>query len=114
VTRGVLNVMPFVVVAALSAASWGAERDRLGQPADLQYVGRLATVEPAGRRVTLLPEGSADLEELMVAADAEIRQGERLLTLEELVIQVGRRVTVQYREFNGRRMVRSIIVDPER
>jgi hypothetical protein len=113
VSRRVLNVAPFLIAAALSEVVLAADRGWPAQPEDLQFVGRLAIVEPAGRRITLLPEGSEDLEELIVAEDAEIRQGEREVTLEELVIQVGRRATVLYRELDGRRILRSIIVDPE-
>ena len=76
-------------------------------------VGRLATVEPANRRVTVVPEGEVDLVEMFVAADGKLAHEERDLTLADLVIQVGRRVLVSYRVEGDRRIADSITVDPE-
>ena len=76
-------------------------------------IGRLATVEPANRRVTVLPEGEAELVEMFVADDGEVAHDERPLTLADLVIQVGRRVMVVYRFHGERRIADSITVEPE-
>jgi hypothetical protein len=75
--------------------------------------GRLATVEPANRRVTVVPEGEVDLVELFVSAEGQVAEDSRTLTLADLVIQVGRRVTVQYRTDGGRRIADRIIVEPD-
>ena len=83
-------------------------------PADAAaLVGRLATVEPSSRRVTILPEGEADLMEMFVAAEGEVRRDNETLTLADLVIQVGRRVSVHYRVDGPRRVVQRIIVEPD-
>lgn len=82
-------------------------------PADRPLLGRLAFVEPALRRITVLPDGEARLLELFVDDDTEVRQGDRELTLADLVIQVGRRVTVRYRVEDERRIIQSVIVEPE-
>jgi hypothetical protein len=76
-------------------------------------VGRLATVEPAKRRVTMVPEGEVDLVEMFVAEDGEVAHEERALTLADLVIQVGQRVAVVYRLEGDRRIVARIIVEPD-
>lgn len=92
----------------LSAAPIRA-RDQDGVP----LTGRLATVEPAARRIAVLPDGEVKLVELLVADDGEVRQGDREVTLSDLVIQVGRRVTIRYRVADERRLAESIIVEPE-
>jgi hypothetical protein len=83
-----------------------------GQAAE-SLSGRLAFVEPSLRRIALIPDGEVRLSEFLVADEAELRQGERQLTLEELVIQVGRRVTMRYRVEGDRRIADSVIVEPE-
>jgi hypothetical protein len=82
-------------------------------PAAESLSGRLAFVEPALRRIAVIADGEVRLSELFVADDSELRQGDRELTLEELVIQVGRRVTVRYRVEGDRRIADSVIVAPE-
>jgi hypothetical protein len=82
-------------------------------PAAESLSGRLAFVEPSLRRIALIPDGEVRLSEFLVADEAELRQGERQLTLEELVIQVGRRVTMRYRVEGDRRIADSVIVEPE-
>jgi multidrug efflux pump subunit AcrA (membrane-fusion protein) len=82
-------------------------------PAVQSLRGRLAFVEPAFRRVTVLPYGESRVVELLVDEDCEVRQGDRELTLSDLVIQVGRQVTVGYRLEGDRRVAESIIVEPE-
>ncbi|HUE85485.1 MAG TPA: hypothetical protein VMO26_05355 [Vicinamibacterales bacterium] len=76
-------------------------------------LGHLAFVEPAARRIAVLPQGEADLVDLLVADDGEVRQNDQKLTLSELVILVGRRVSVRYRIDNDRRVAQSVIVEPE-
>ncbi len=61
----------------------------------------------------MLPEGEVKLVELLVADDGKVRQGDREVTLSDLVIQVGRRVTIRYRVEGERRHAESIIVEPE-
>ena len=50
--------------------------------------GWLATVEPATRRITFLPQGEADLIEVFAAEDCDVRLEDRPLTLADLVIHV--------------------------
>jgi hypothetical protein len=83
------------------------------QPAVESLRGRLATVEPTNRRLTILPDGEVKLLELFVGDDGELRQDDRPVTLAELVIQVGRRVTVDYRLDGTRRVVERLIVEPD-
>ena len=82
-------------------------------PAAESLLGRLAFVEPSLRRIAVVPDGEVRLFELEVTDDSEVRQGDRDLTLPELVIQVGRRVTVRYRVEGDRRIAESVIVEPE-
>jgi hypothetical protein len=77
-------------------------------------VGRLATVEPSNRRVTIVPEGEVELVEMFVAADGRVERDGRSLSLADLVIEVGRRVTVSYRVTDGRRLVERIVVEDQR
>jgi hypothetical protein len=76
-------------------------------------VGRLATVEPAERRVTMMPEGEVDLVEIFVAENGEVLHDDERLTLPELVIRVGRRATIVYREVGERRVADRIVIEPE-
>lgn len=76
-------------------------------------VGRLATVEPALGRVTVIPEGEVNLVEMFVDETGRVEREGETLTLAELVIEVGRRVTVRYRVSDGRRLVEHITVEPE-
>ena len=64
---------------------------------DGSIAGRLATVEPAQRRITLVPIGESRMVELQVAERAVIMHAERALTLTELVVEVGSLVQVDYR-----------------
>lgn len=83
------------------------------QAAPTNLTGRLATVEPANRRVTLIPEGEVDLLELFVAEGGVVAQDDRPLTLADLVLRVGRRITVTYRAEGSRRIADRIIVEGE-
>jgi hypothetical protein len=82
-------------------------------PADESLSGRLAFVEPSLRRIAVMPDCEVRRSEFLVADDSELRQGEQELTLPELVIQVGRRVTVRYRVEDDQRIADSVIVEPE-
>ena len=106
---GRFSVVVLSVAAVLSIA---AAASRVQQAtAGTSLLGRLATVEPALRRVTVLPKGEVNLMELFVAPDAELLDGERKVSLPELVTQVGRRVAVSYDVENGRRVIRSLTVE---
>ena len=83
------------------------------EPVEPPLLGRLATVEPAARRIAVLPDGQANLIELILDDAGEVRQEDRELTLSELVILVGRRVSIRYRLENDRRVAQSVIVEPE-
>jgi hypothetical protein len=76
-------------------------------------IGRLATVEPAARRLTFVPEGEVDLVEVFVAEDGSVHHDGRELSLSELVVRVGRVVKVSYRTDGERRIAESVIVEPE-
>ena len=97
------------IVAILPSAAALAAREQEAAP----LIGRLATVEPALRRLAVLPDGEIKLVELQVADDCDVRQGDAEMTLPDLVIQVGRRVTVRYRVEYERRIAESVIVEPE-
>ena len=99
-----LHLCSFSIVAAVALA--GVTTREVVQ-------GRLAVVEPSAARIALIADGEVDLRTLAVAPDAEIKQGDRELTLSELVIQVGRRITVQYTADKGQTLAREITVEPE-
>jgi hypothetical protein len=103
------SALIIVLAALISAARVEAAVRR--QAAGDALVGRLATVEPIIRRLTVVPEGEASLVEIFVAEDGEVRQGERRLTLSELVIEVGRRVTIRYRLDADRRIATRVTVE---
>jgi hypothetical protein len=103
----------FAACAALTALSAFVASARAQAAVDAELSGRLATVEPATGRITVLPEGEIRPTEVFAAADCEVRLEKRRLTLTELVIHVGRRVTIQYQLENDRRIARTITVDPE-
>src|SRR5262245_25522262 len=66
------------------------------QPAatdELSAVGRLATVEPAKRRVTMVADGESKQTELILDPAARVLQGDVEITLSDLVGMVGNRVT---------------------
>ena len=86
-----------------------------GQPQqdDASLLGRLATVEPDARRVSLVAEGESTTTELVVAEDSEVFQGNDKISLAELVTLVGNRVKVRYRMDNGVRVARTLTVEKE-
>ena len=73
--------------------------------------GRLATVQPALRIITLLPEGDTEIVELVLAPDAKIIHLDRELTLPALVVEVGSRVVIDYRVEGDRKIVARITVE---
>lgn len=114
-TRSFQFAAPLFLLALLTTCVFVAAASSSSQPSseDAGLTGRLATVEPSARRISLVPEGKAERCELVLAADVEILQESNQLTLSELVIRVGSRVKVRYREENGVRIVRSITVEPQ-
>ena len=86
-----------------------AQPDRL----PMSLTGRLATVEPAARRITVVPDGAVDLVELFVAPEGKVTQGDRELSLAELVIQTGRRVQIDYYADGMRRLALRVTVEAE-
>jgi hypothetical protein len=72
--------------------------------------GRLATVEPAVRRFTLVPDGQSEAIPFVLDEEGVIWQESRELSLPALVTQVGSRVKVRYRIENGVRLARMITV----
>lgn len=81
--------------------------------ADGSISGYLATVEPAQRRITLVPLGESRTVELHVADHAAIMHAERGLTLTELVVEVGRLVEVHYRQDGDRRIAERVTIQGE-
>ena len=75
--------------------------------------GRLATVEPSNSRITVVPTGEVNVVEVFVLDESELVHDEESLTMSELVILVGRRVTALYWEHDGRRIALKITVEPE-
>ena len=72
--------------------------------------GYLATVEPARRRITLVPIGESHTVELHVADRAAIVHAERGLTLTDLVVEVGSLVEVHYRQEGDRRIAERVTI----
>jgi hypothetical protein len=107
---GVGAVVAFVAVMCMLHTDVATQTQP--QP-DRSLSGRLATVEPANRRVTIVPDGEVSLVEFFVAEDAKVVQGERALSLPELVIQVGRRATIAYRDDGNRRVAEHLVIEPE-
>ena len=99
------------VVFLLSAAAILA---RAQEPSNLALRGRLAFVEPSARRITVLPDGEVHLVEMRVDDSGEVRDEDRELTLSELVVLVGQRVSVSYRIESDVWVAHDIIVDPEK
>jgi hypothetical protein len=101
------------VLAVLIIVSFGSDASSQQPPtaAELVLMGRLATVEPSARRISVIPDDSADRLELLVADDVAVVQEAEELTLADLVIQVGRRVTVRYRLDGDVPTARTITVD---
>jgi hypothetical protein len=90
-------------VAASSRQSQSVEASTL--------MGRLATVEPRARRISVVADDSADRIELLVDENSEILHESQDLPLSDLVMQVGSRVKIRYRMENGVRVALSITVE---
>jgi hypothetical protein len=73
--------------------------------------GRLATVEPAARRLTVVADGAETLTEVLVQEGTEVMRGTRPISLSELVTFVGSRVIVLYHVENGVRLPSSVTVE---
>ena len=63
--------------------------------------------------MTLVPHDKVDSVEVFLAEEGAVEENERTMTLSELVILVGRRVTITYRVDGQRRLADSIIVEPD-
>jgi hypothetical protein len=100
----------FAVLCMLGSLTRTSAQDQTATPV---VVGRLATVEPARGRVTVVPEGEVNLVEMFVDENGRVEREGQTLTLADLVIEVGRRVTVRYRLSDGRRIVELMAVEPE-
>lgn len=98
-----------VAICMLSAESSIAGGARHGSGDVL--AGRLATVEPAARRVTVVPDGAEHRVEVLVAAGAEISERNGRLSMAELVTRTGRRVRVEFRVEGERRVVDRLTVE---
>jgi hypothetical protein len=109
-SRTTLLICLLVFVLSVAGAMARGQADASAET----LLGRLAIVEPASRRITVLPEGEVHLVEVFLDENGEVRLAERELTLAELVIEVGRRVTVRYRVEKDRRIAERVIVEPER
>lgn len=104
-------MLPVLVVA--SFVDIAAVTHQRAAGAEMQVVtGRLATVEPAIRRLTIVPDGEVDLVEFFVAEDAELHRAGKPLTLAQLVIDTGARVALHYVVRDGLNLVRVVTVDP--
>ena len=81
------------------------------QPSSIS--GRLATVEPSSGRITMIPDDEEDLIEMFVLEDSELLHEDESLTMSDLVILVGRRVSVVFEDTGDRRIALQITVVPE-
>ena len=114
-TLGLPSAVPVVSLALLITVVFGAGASRRQEPADERaYTGRLATVEPSARRISIIADGETQRVELVFQKDGQILQDSRKLSLSDLVLQVGSRVKVVYRVEDGVFIARSITVDPPR
>ena len=110
-TRYRLAALLIFIVTVLAAATASAARQEpLAQP-EGSLSGRLATVEPRTRRLTLVAEGEIDLTEVILDTDGQVRQGEEVISLSDLVVLVGSRVSVRYRVENGVKVAETVTVE---
>ena len=102
-----------VAVAILCTVNRAGAQESVQSPATIvgTVSGRLATVEPARRRITLVPIGESDMVELVLAERIEIIHLERTISLPELVVEVGRLVTVAYRIEGDRRIAERVTIE---
>jgi hypothetical protein len=80
-------------------------------PAETAVEGRLATVEPRSRRITVVIEGESELTELTIDEDGDVRRDDDAITLSDLVGLVGNRVKIVYRTDGSRKVARSLTVE---
>jgi hypothetical protein len=73
--------------------------------------GRLATVEPAASRITIVPKDGSIMVELAVVDATTILLDEQSLTLSDLVLHVGTRVWIDYREDAGMMIADAIRIE---
>ena len=76
-----------------------------------KIAGVLATVEPAARRITIVPAGESKTVELAMAERAQILSAEEPMTLRDLVLHVGSRVVVDYRDTGSGRVAEIVTVE---
>jgi hypothetical protein len=103
--------LPLMIAAVLAVAfsTRAASSVHHDVAEEAAVFGRLATVEPALRRFTLVPDGQSEAISF-VLDEGVIWQESRELSLPALVTQVGSRVKVRYHIENGVRLARMITV----
>jgi hypothetical protein len=99
-----------VLAVAFTTRAASSVHQEFGE--EVAMIGRLATVEPALRRITLVPEGQSEVVAFVLDDSGVIWQSSRELSLPALVTQVGSRVKVRYSVENGIRLARSVTVEP--
>jgi hypothetical protein len=102
-------VSAFVTVTATNFSGRVQDQDKT----ITLLAGRLATVEPDKRRLTVVVDGEVALSEVLVSDAARIMHDARQITLSDLVILVGRKVEVAYRLQDDRRIADHVIVAPD-
>jgi len=106
VPRSILPLILPVVLAFFFAAA------RVPVGAQVTIVrGRIATVEPTHRRITIIPDEATARIELFLDKDGSIRRDDRPLSLRDLVLETGRRVEIRYRSDGLRRLAQTITVE---
>jgi len=78
---------------------------------DPAFIGRLAGVETATGRLTLVPDGQTTMVDLILDAEGRIWKASRELSLAELAAQISSRIKVRYHLDAGRRIARSVTVE---
>jgi hypothetical protein len=108
-----LAVLPLIAcfIALMNTTSTTFAQPR--EESSTLLAGRLATVESANRRLTVVLDGDIRMTEVFVPESASIIDGDRELTLADLAILVGMRLQVTYRLDNSRRVAERIIVHRE-
>ena len=109
--RHLSSRMAILIVTVLVATTVSAGSQGVPAQQESSLLGRLATVEPKARRLTVVAEGEILLTEVIVDAEGQVRQGEDEISLSDLVGLVGSRVTVLYRLENGVKIARTVTVE---
>jgi hypothetical protein len=104
--------LPLMIAAVLAVAfsTRAASSVHHDVAEEAAVFGRLATVEPALRRFTLVPDGQSEAISFVLDEEGMIWQESRELSLPALLTQVGSRVKVRYHIENGVRLTRMITV----